>query len=246
MRNQAQLREDSGPMSQSHIELKQKLIDAGRILDAEGQADLTRGHVSIRLPDQPDLFIMKPHSIGFDEITLDNILTIDLDGNVVAGTARRHSEVFIHTEIFRARPDVNSVIHTHPDYTVAFSATGRPMRALSQPSSLYADNLGMYTDTIDLIRTADMGKRVAEALGSYPAVLLRNHGAVMCGATIEEAVIRLIMLENACRIQLLAEAAGPLGPEFPPEDVEKLRYNLTRPDQFIVNFDYLRRRLARH
>ena len=71
---------------------------------------------------------MKPHSVGLDEITMDNILTIDLEGNVVAGTARRHSEVYIHSEIFKARPDVNCVIHTHPPYAVALSATSRTMR----------------------------------------------------------------------------------------------------------------------
>ncbi len=229
-----------------HDELKHKLIDAGRILDAAGQGDLTRGHVSIRLPDQPNLFFMKAHSIGLDEITMDNILTIDLDGNVVAGTARRHSEVFIHTEIYRARPEIQSIIHTHPDYTVAFSASGRPMKALSQPSSIFVGQMGMYEDTINLIRDAGMGVGVAKALGpEHLVVLLRNHGAVVCGASVEESIIRGLMLENACRIQMIIEAAGPIGPEFPPEDVAKLGHNLTRPDQFVVNFDYLRRRLPK-
>jgi L-fuculose-phosphate aldolase len=95
------------------------------VLVNEGQDDFTRGHISMRLPDNPGLFFMKAHSIGLDEITMDNILTIDLEGNVVAGTAKRHSEVYIHSEIFKARPDVNSVLHTHPTYSVAFSASGR-------------------------------------------------------------------------------------------------------------------------
>src|SRR5580692_11083288 len=99
--------------------LKQKLIVAGKVLVAAGQGDFTRGHISVRLPDEPALFLMKPHSVGLDEITPDNILTVDLSGEVVAGRARRHSEVYIHSETFKARPDVNCVIHTHPPYAVA-------------------------------------------------------------------------------------------------------------------------------
>src|SRR5215472_301801 len=98
----------------THEALKETLIWAGKVLVGEGQDDFTRGHISARLPDDPARFLMKPHSVGLDEITMENILTIDLDGNVVAGTARRHSEVFIHSEIYKARPDVASVIHTHP------------------------------------------------------------------------------------------------------------------------------------
>src|SRR6201986_3878652 len=117
--------------------LKQKLIVAGKVLVAAGQGDFTRGHISMRLPSNPKLFYMKPHSVGLDEITMANILTIDLDGNVVAGKARRHSEVYIHSEILRVRSDVNCVIHTHPTYSVAFSASGRPMKCYSQPSALF-------------------------------------------------------------------------------------------------------------
>lgn len=227
----------------THEEAKQKLIDAGKILDHEGQADFTRGHVSVRVPGEPSLFFMKPHSVGFDEITMDNILTIDLEGKVVAGTARRHSEVFIHSEIFRIRPDVHSIIHSHPPYAVALSASGRPMRALSQPSAIFYEALPVYSGTIDLIRTKQMGQGVAEALGPHRAVLLKNHGVVTAGATIEESVIVVLMLENAAMIQMIAEAAGPTAPEYSREHILALQHNITRPDQFSVNFDYLRRKV---
>ena len=100
----------------THAEIKEKMIWAGKVLVNEGQDDFTRGHISVRLPDNPKLFFMKCHSLGLDEITPENILTIDLEGNVVAGTTRRHSEVYIHSEIFKVRPDVQCILHTHPTY----------------------------------------------------------------------------------------------------------------------------------
>jgi L-fuculose-phosphate aldolase len=229
----------------THDDIRQKLIVAGKILVAEGQDDFTRGHISVRLPDNPALFFMKPHSVGLDEITTENILTIDLDGNVVAGTARRHSEVFIHTEIYKARPDVASVIHTHPPYSVALSASGRPLRCLSQPGALFHEALGVYTDTIALIRSEALGRGVAAALGPHRAVLLKNHGVAVVGASIEEAVIGVIMLETAARVQMIAEAAGGLAPEFPRDDIEILRNQISQPEQFVINFDYLARRVRR-
>lgn len=229
----------------THDELKETLIWAGKVLVGEGQDDFTRGHISVRLPDDPSRFFMKAHSLGLDEITMDNILTIDLEGNVVAGDAKRHSEVYIHSEIFKARADVGCVIHTHPPYSIALSASGRPLKVLSQPGALFHDSLGVYTDTINLIRTHAMGAGVAKALGRGRGVLLKNHGVVVAGATIEEVVISIIMLENAAQIQLIAEAAGETAPEFPLADIEKLKHDISRPEQFKVNFDYLVRRAKR-
>jgi L-fuculose-phosphate aldolase len=229
----------------THDEIKRQLIWAGKVLVAEGQDDFTRGHISFRLPDAPSRFFMKPHSLGLDEITLENILTIDLDGKVVAGSARRHSEVYIHSEIFKLRPDVNCVIHTHPPYCVALSATGRPMRCYSQPGAVFYEALGVYAETINLIRTHEMGAGVAKALGPHRAVLLKNHGVVAVGASIAEAVVGVIMLENAAMVQLTAEAAGDLAPEFPRADIEKLKHDISRPEQFAINFDYLVRRVKR-
>jgi L-fuculose-phosphate aldolase len=229
----------------THDDIKQKLILAGKVLVAEGQDDFTRGHISMRLPDNPSLFFMKPHSVGLDELTMENILTIDLEGNVVAGKARRHSEVFIHSEILKARADVNSVIHTHPPYAVALSATGRPLKCYSQPSALFWGELGVYGDSIALIRTHAMGARVAAALGPHRAVLLKNHGVAVVGASIEEAVINVIMLENAARVQMIVEAAGDPAPEFPRADIEKHKSEISQPEQFVINFNYLARRVQR-
>jgi L-fuculose-phosphate aldolase len=228
-----------------HRAVKEQLIMAGKVLVAEGQDDFTRGHISFRLPDNPSLFFMKAHSIGLDEITMQNILTIDLDGNVVAGSARRHSEVYIHSEILKARPDINCVIHTHPTYSIALSATGRTLKCYSQPGALFYDGLGTYTDTINLIRTHAVGAGVARALGQGRAVLLKNHGVVVTGATIAEAVIGTIMLENGAMVQLLVEAAGDPAPEFSRADIEKLKADITQPEQFTINFDYLVRRVKR-
>jgi L-fuculose-phosphate aldolase len=232
-------------MESRHAEIRETLVWAGKVLVAEGQDDFTRGHISFRLPDDPSRFFMKPHGIGLDELTVDNILTIDLDGRVVAGTARRHSEVYIHSEIFKTRPDVHCVLHTHPPYGIALSALRRPLLVYSQPAALFHGSLAIFEDTINLIRSETMGAAVARALGANRAVLLKHHGAVTVGATIAEAVIGMIMLENAAMIQMIAEAAGETRPQFPDADIKKLKHDISRPEQFDINFDYLVRRLRR-
>ncbi len=226
-------------------EARQKLIDAGRILDTAGQGDLTRGHVSVRVPGDPTHFYMKPHSQGLDEITMDNIVLCNLEGEKVAGGGRKHSEVYIHSEIYKQRPDVMSVIHSHPTHAVAFSATGRALLPISQPAVAFADGLPYFTETIDLIRSQALGAGVARALGACKAVLMRNHGVAVVGATIEESTILAILLENACQIQLLAQAGGGVGDQFAAEHVKRLHDNITRAEQYTINFEYLRRRELR-
>jgi L-ribulose-5-phosphate 4-epimerase len=227
------------------LKAKQDLIDAGLILEAQGLGDLTRGHVSIRMPGNPNLFLMKPHSYGFDEITMENIVVCDLEGTKIGGGGRRHSEVFIHSEIFKVRPDVNSVIHVHPTHAVAFSVTGQTLRPVSQPATCFVDGLPYFTDTIALIRTKDMGAGVARALGPHKAVLMRNHGVAVVGANVEEATVLSILLESACQIQLLAEAAGGIGEEFADDVIQESYDAITKPEQYTINFEFLRRKARR-
>jgi ribulose-5-phosphate 4-epimerase/fuculose-1-phosphate aldolase len=150
--------------------------------------------------------------------------------------------VYIHSEIFKARPDVMSVIHAHPTHAVAWSATGKPLQPISQPGIAFADGVPYFTDTVDLIRSTEMGAGVARALGKHKAVLMRNHGVAVVGATIEEATVLTIWLDNAAQIQLLAAAAGGPGPMFEAGSIQRLHDNITRPEQFTINFEYLRRR----
>jgi len=232
------------PQPQTSEQARQLLIDAGRILEASGQGDLTRGHISVRVPGDPTHFYMKPHSHGFDEMTHENIVICNLDGEKVGGGGRRHSEVYIHSEIYKVRPDVMSVIHAHPTHAVALSATGRPLRPISQPGVTFRDGVPVYTGTIELIRSQAMGAGVAQALGPHKAVLLRNHGVAVVGRGVEESTILAILLENACQIQLLADAVGGKGEEFDAATIERLYETITKPEQFIINFEYLRRRYA--
>ncbi len=229
-------------MSTVDIELRRKLIAAGAILDRADQGDLTRGHVSVRVPGDPLHFYMKPHSQGLDEITPENIVVCNLDGEKVGGGGRRHSEVFIHSEVYKRRPEVMSVIHVHPTHAVALSATGKPLLPISQPGVAFSDGVPYFTDTIDLIRTPAMGAGVAQALGLHKAAFLRNHGVVVVGASLEESTVLSLLLEEACRIQLLAMAAGGVGPMFDADSIARLHHNITRPEQYTINFDYLRRK----
>jgi L-fuculose-phosphate aldolase len=221
---------------------KQRLIEAGRILEANGQADHTKGHISVRCPDNPEHFYMKPHSLGFAEMTMENLVLCDMDGEKIGGGGRRHSEVYIHSEILKARPDVNSVVHTHSTHSVALSATGQPLLPISQPSVHFAEGVPYYTDTIELIRSQEKGAALANTLGDKRAVLLRNHGVAVVGASVEEATLLTLMLDDACKIQLLAQAVG-IGETFGQEIIERLRKSMLPTEHFFINFDYLLRKL---
>lgn len=114
--------------SPESLAMRRELAYACRILAANGQNDTVYGHVAYREAGA-STFWMKPSAMGLDEITPETLIRVDLEGNVVEGTLPRHKEFPIHTEIFRARPTVRCVVHTHPIYSIAFAATQQPLRA---------------------------------------------------------------------------------------------------------------------
>ena len=225
--------------------LKEAMIASGRILYEEDQADLIFGHVTARVPNDPGLFLMKPHTIGLEEMTPDNIITCNIEGEKVMGAMPRHLEVFIHSEILRVRPDVQAVVHTHAPNAVAFSSLGRPIQPVGHEGSVFCDAWPVFSETSDLIVDQARGKAVARALGEHNYLMLQNHGIVTCGRTIEEATVLALYLEKACKTQLLVEACGGAKHVSTSEDVKAKRGRIL--PQCAQVFNYLTRRcLHRH
>lgn len=181
--------------------MKETLANACRVLAFADQRDGIWGHVTYRLPGQ-DAFLMKAHELGLEEITPENLVTVSMSGEKLDGPGKVHSEVPIHSEILRARPDVNCVVHTHPAAPIVFSALERPLLPISNDSCIFFNDLSVYTGTTDLIREKARGEELAQCLGKNRAMLMRNHGIVTVGTTVGEAVMWAIFLDQACRKQL--------------------------------------------
>src|ERR1700730_6919558 len=122
--------------SEESLKLRRELAYACRILAANGQNDTFYGHVTYREAGAKT-FWMKPSALGLDELTPETLTRGDLEGNVVEGELPRHIEFPLHAEIFRARPDITCVVHTHPIYSIAFAATGQPLHAVSHEGAQF-------------------------------------------------------------------------------------------------------------
>jgi L-fuculose-phosphate aldolase len=193
----------------SEAELRRRLTDACKILAMEGQGDAVWGHVTVRRPGE-DTFLMKPATLGIEEVKAADHIVVDLHGKVVRGKMPRHSEVFIHSEVMRARQDVCAVVHTHPTYATVFASLGVPLRPITHEGSNFAPgDVPRFTETTDLIVTPERGKAVARTLGDRNALFLVSHGIVTCGPTVEQAVVHALVLDIASRAQLMVPGGLP-------------------------------------
>jgi ribulose-5-phosphate 4-epimerase/fuculose-1-phosphate aldolase len=177
--------------------------------------------VSARLPGARTIWI-KRKGPALDEVEPDDVIPIDLDDPAALPRRGYHLESVMHTEVYRARPDVDAVIHGHPWFGTALGATDGELRMLTHDAVLFTDGLGIYEDGPALVTEVGQATRVAQALGHRRAALLRNHGVVIAGEDIRWAVLTAITLERAIRFQSIAATLGSPLP-IPPEDAEVLR-----------------------
>ncbi|MTD14032.1 class II aldolase/adducin family protein [Nakamurella sp. YIM 132087] len=188
---------------------KQSLADALRLLAMHGMNQGAAGHITVRDPGDPTMFWVNPLLKNFALMTPEDLLLVNEKGEVVEGSGPLNRAAFaIHSRIHRARPDVHAAAHCHSAYGEAWSTQRRLLTALSQDSCAFFECHGLYDDYTGVVLDLGEGDRIAAALGSGKAVILRNHGLLTVGRSVEEAAWWLIAMEQACQVQLLAEAAG--------------------------------------
>lgn len=202
-------------------ELREQVALACRIIALEGYVDLTLGHVSAREPGSRTIWI-KRKGPALDEVQPDDVIELDLDAPDALASPQYHLESVMHTEVYRVRPDVDSVIHGHPVYATALGATDAGLQMLTHDAVLFTDGIGTFDEGPDLVTDPDRGARVAAALGGRRAALLRNHGVVIAGEDVRWSVLTAVVLERAIRFQAIANSLGTARP-ISDEDARALR-----------------------
>ena len=193
--------------------LLEDIVVGSRILADFGVVD-GFGHVSARNPANPNHFLMS-RSLAPALVTADDIMEFDLEGNPVDARGRAiFIERFIHSEIYKARPDVMSVVHTHSPGVIPFSVSKVPLRAMFHNPAFLAVGVPVWDirkdfgETSMLVNNAALGKSLAETLSDKPVVLMRGHGDVTVGPTVKMAVFRAYYTDVNARLQAQALALG--------------------------------------
>lgn len=221
-----------------------QVAQACDILDANGLGDMIWGHVSCRDASGDGVWI-KASGWGLEETTPDRVILVDRQGALQQGEGGVPIELPIHTEILAARPDVGCVVHCHPTYSIAFAATGAPLRAISHEGTLFVPpDIVRFEDTADLIRTPELGQLLAKRLGDRNAALMVGHGIVAVGADVATAVMTAVLLERSCRLQLLTMSAGPLRHWTGDDEALAKRARCWARSQIEGGFAYLARRVG--
>ena len=218
-------------------EARQQLVDAIRMLASADIVDHS-GHGSARR-DGGSFYINSAASAR-GALTTDDIVTVDLDGNLVEGSARPPFEFHIHSEIYRMRPDVQAVVHTHPRWSTFLTMVGAPYRAVYAQGALLGDI--PLLDSPLSVNTRPMGERVAATLGGGPAVLLKSHGAVVVGSDVVECfALAAYLEENAYRQYMAKQIGDPY--VFSEAEQQAFRERLWTPNLFRKTWDHYRSRL---
>jgi ribulose-5-phosphate 4-epimerase/fuculose-1-phosphate aldolase len=188
---------------------KERLAAGFRLFSKFGFDEGVTGHITARDPELSDHFWVNPFGMHFSQIRASDLILVNHAGEVVEGSYLVNTAAFaIHSQVHAARPEVVAAAHSHSTYGRAWSALGRKLDPISQDACAFFEDHELFDDYTGVVLDTEEGKRIAVALGEAKAVILRNHGLLTVGHSVDEAVWWFITMERTCQVQLLAEAAG--------------------------------------
>ena len=203
---------------------QEHLAAAFRLFAVYGFDEGAAGHITVRDPELLDHFWVNPLGMYFGHIKVADLLLVNHKGEVVEGDGYINTPAFaIHSQIHSARPDVNAAAHAHSLYGKTWSTLGRILAPLTQDSCAFYEDHALFEDYTGVVLGLDEGKRIASTLGEKKALILRNHGLLTVGQSVDEAAWWFIAMERSCQAQLLAEAAGK--PILIDSDTARLTYS---------------------
>jgi L-fuculose-phosphate aldolase len=223
---------------------REKLALTCRALSDAGHDSGLAGQISAR-GERPGTFWTQRLGLGFDEITSENLLLVDEDLTVLEGDGMANPANRFHSWIYRARPDVNCIVHTHPLHVAALSMLEVPLQVSQMDMAPLYDDCAFLKDWPGVPVGNEEGEIISAALGDKRSILLAHHGQLVVGETIEEACSLAHLIERAARLQLLAMSAGEIQP-LPPRLAQEAHDWTLSPRRSQANFQYYARRALRH
>jgi ribulose-5-phosphate 4-epimerase/fuculose-1-phosphate aldolase len=200
---------DSRPIDEERAHRKRVLAAGFRLFSKFGFEEGVAGHITARDPELTDHFWVNPFGMPFAHIRVSDLLLVSHDGTIVHGDRPVNGAAFaIHSQVHQARPDVIGAAHSHSLYGKALSALGETLEPITQDVCAFYQDHTLFDDYTGVVLDVEEGKRIAHALGGRKSVILRNHGLLTVGHTVDEAAFWFIAMDRACQSQLLAEAAG--------------------------------------
>ena len=203
------------PIQAPPSDLVDRVVYANRILYDQGVVD-GLGHVSVRHPSEPGVFLLSCNRAPA-LVKREDIVCYDLDGNAASETSERpYLERFIHSEIYRARPDVVAVVHSHSPSVIPFAITHKPLKPVFHMSGFLGSGSAHFEireaagNSDMLIRSPYLGEALAKSLGKHNCVLMRGHGSTVVGTSLEQVVYRAIYAEVNAKLQLAANGLGEI------------------------------------
>lgn len=224
-------------------DVRQKMALSCRILAGEGHESALAGQITARA-EEPGTFWMLRFGLGFDEATASSLIRVDDQLRRVEGEGMPNPSNRFHLWIYRVRPDVTCIIHTHPPHVSALSMLGEELVAAHMDTSMFHDDCAFLRDWPGVPIGDEEGELISKALGTKRAILLAHHGQLVACSTVEEAAVMSVFFERAARLQLMARAVGTIKPIKAELAREAHDYRL-KPRPMGATFHYFARRVLR-